>query len=142
MVQAQRRSDPRLLEAQIARVQVLEARVLERRVMHPRPRLLLRVIDKVREGQKRDPVIRLIVRQPRAALKLMMHFRTNQRAVEVDHRLQSRRLEVEVMERWVNDCVRHVRAPDVAGVAVISSWVRKASSRAGMSSGVLALPNT
>ena len=119
VVEAQRRGDPGLLEAQVARVQVLEARVLERRVVHPRARVLLRVLDEVREREQRDPVIRAVVGQPRADLVLEDDLGTDERAVEVDHLLQAGRLEVDVVERGVDHGVGHVRAPEVVGVVVM-----------------------
>ena len=102
MVEAERRRDAGLLEAQVARVQVLEARVLERRVVHPGARVLLRVVDEVREREQRDPVVRVVVRQPGADLVLEDHLRADERAVEVDHLLQPGGLEVDVVELRVD----------------------------------------
>ena len=134
---------PCIAQAQVARVQLLEARVLERRVVHPRAGVLVRVIDEVRERQQRDPVIGAVVGQPSAALELEDRLGTDERAVEVDHLLQPRRLEVDVMERGVDHGgVGHARAPEVAGVEVMFSWVRRSSSRAGTASGEAAPPNT
>ena len=143
MVQAQRRGDAGLLQPQVARVQVLEAGVLERRVVHPRAGVLLRVVDEVRERQQRDPVIGAVVGQPRADLVLEDDLGTDERAVEVDHLLQAGCLEVDVVEGRVDHGgVGHARAPEVAGVEVMFSWVRRSSSRAGTASGEAAPPNT
>ena len=105
-------------------------------MVHPRPGVLLRVVDEVRERQQRDPVIGAVVRQPRADLVLEDDLGADERAVEVDHLLKAGCLEVDVVERWVDHGgVGHARAPEVVGVEVMFSWVRRSSSRAGTASG-------
>ena len=120
VVEAQRRRDLLLLEPQVARVQLLEARVLERGVVHAGACLLLRVLDEVREREQRDPMVRFVVGQPRAALELVDDLGADERPVAVDHLLQTGRLEVEVVELGMDHRggVSHGRAPAVADVDV------------------------
>ena len=84
-----------------------------------------------------------VVGQPRADLVLEDDLGTDERAVEVDHLLQAGCLEIDVVEGRVDHgVVAHARAPEVAGVEVMFSWVRRSSSRAGTACGVAAPPNT
>ena len=67
----------------------------------------------------------------------------NHLPVPVDHLLQPRRLEVDVMELGISHCgVRHGSAPAVAGVEVRCSWERRSSSSRGSCSAEEALPKT
>ena len=79
---------------------------------------LLRVVDEVREREQRDPVVGGVVRQPGAAVELEDDLGADERAVEVDHLLQSSGLEVDVVELGVDHGggVSHGRAPAVADV--------------------------
>jgi hypothetical protein len=74
VVEAEVRRDPGLLEPQVARVELLEAGVLEGGVVQPRPRVLLGVVDEVRERGQRDPVVGLVVGDPGAEGVLEQHL--------------------------------------------------------------------
>src|SRR5271165_659733 len=98
VVEADVGRDPRLAQAQIAGVQLLEAVVLKRAVVHPGAGVLLRVIHEPLEGEQRDAVVGLIVGQPCPVGCLEEDLGSNERAVPVDHLLQARRLQVEMVE--------------------------------------------
>ena len=93
---------PALAQPQIVRVELLEVGVLERAVVHARARVLLRVIHEPREGEQRDPVVGAVVAQPRTGGVLEDDLGADHLAVPVDHLLQPRRLEVDVVELGVN----------------------------------------
>jgi hypothetical protein len=98
VVEAERRLDAGLLESQVARVEILEGVVLERRVVEPGSRVLVGVVDEVRERGQRDAVIGLVVGDPGPELVLEQDFRSEQRGVPVDHGLELVGLEVHVVE--------------------------------------------
>ena len=116
MVEAQRRDDARLPEPQVARVQLVEAPVLERAVVHPGARVLLGIVDEVREREQRDAVVRTVVGQPRADLILEHDVDADERAVEVDHLLEAGGLEVDVVEGRMNH--------GLGDVGLLRWWVR------------------
>ena len=64
-------------------------------------------------------MVRTVVGEPGADLVLEDDLRPDERAVEVDHLLEAGGLEVDVVERGVDHCVRHVRAPEVVGAVVM-----------------------
>ena len=103
VVEAEVRHDPGLLEPQVARVELVEAVVLEGGVVQPRPRVLLGVVDEVRERGQRDPVVGLVVGDPGAERIPEEHLGPEQHAVPVDHLLEPGGLEVDVVQLGVDD---------------------------------------
>jgi hypothetical protein len=108
VIDAERGLDAGLLEPQVARVEVVERPVLERAVMEPGVRLLFRVVGEAREGEQRDPVVRLVVAQPGADVIAEDHLGADEDRVVVDHLAQPGGLEVDVVEPRVDHGFGHL----------------------------------
>ena len=127
MVEADVGLDPGLAQPQVARVEVLEARVLEGAVVQPGARVLLGVVA-------RSPGTRAArcggwPRRWRARRRRRPGSCTSaptSGAVPVDHLLQARRLQVDVVERGLDRC----RSSGLLLWVVVGRWTSAGRRRA------------
>ena len=67
--------------------------------------LLVGIVDEAGEREQGDPVIRVVVAQPGADVVLKVDLGADEDRVEVDHLLETGRLQVEVVELGMDHCV-------------------------------------
>ena len=109
MVEAEVGLDSELAQTQVAGVELLEAAELEGTVVEAAARALLVVVDVGGAREQRDPVVCGVVRHPRSEAILVGDLGADDRAVPVDHLLQARRLQVDVVERGADHLGFHLR---------------------------------
>ena len=120
VIDAERRLDPGLLQTQIAGVELVEPGVLEGRVMEAGAGLLLGIVGEAGEREQGDPVIRGVIAEPGADVVLKVDLGADEDRVEIDHLLETGRLQVEVVELGMDHCRRvgHVQRSLIRGRVV------------------------
>src|SRR4051794_36040060 len=94
-----------LVEPDVGAQELVEGPVLERRVMDAGVDQLVGIVANQRRRQQCEPMVGRIVAEPGSAREDVRGSHPDDQSIPVDHLLQARRLEVDVMQRRHGDAV-------------------------------------